>query len=254
MHSRWMQTDWNSHRTIYKNVRITYFCWSNREIIGMAKNSSTNSGVVPRHGRTCSEMCWAILKKVEQLYKVVHPCLDDHQFKKEELESVGELSVVCSQIVLKCLYLARIGRLDVLLYVNKLARSVTKWTQVCDKRLARLISYIYSSHKWLSSILSWGKHSTALQTWSISRLRLCRRPWEFIANLRWCLVFFWKQNICPSQLGAQAANCGFAQFYRIWNYFSGCWTTYGWVTCSRSLGHCDWSFTNNQGQYSTQSH
>ena len=37
-------------------------------------------------------------KKVEQLYKVSHPCLDDHQFKKEELESVGELSEVCSQI------------------------------------------------------------------------------------------------------------------------------------------------------------
>ena len=27
--------------------------------------------------------------------------------------------------------------------VNKLARSVTKWTQACDRRLARLISYIH---------------------------------------------------------------------------------------------------------------
>ena len=38
------------------------------------------------------------------LRKVSSPCLDDHQFKMEELESVGELSGVCSQIVLKCLY------------------------------------------------------------------------------------------------------------------------------------------------------
>ena len=53
-------------------------------------------------------------------------CLDDHQFKKEELESVGELSEVCSQTVLKCLYLARIGRPDILWSVNKLARSVAK--------------------------------------------------------------------------------------------------------------------------------
>ena len=29
------------------------------------------------------------------------PCLDDHQFKQEELESVGDLSQVCSQIVFK---------------------------------------------------------------------------------------------------------------------------------------------------------
>ena len=82
-------------------------------------------------------------KKIEQLYKVSRPCLDDHQFKLEELESVGELSEVCSQIVLKCLYVARIGRLDILWSMNKLARSVTKWIQSCDKRLARLISNIY---------------------------------------------------------------------------------------------------------------
>ena len=53
------------------------------------------------------------------------------------------MSKVCSQIVLKCLYLARIGRLDILWLVNKLARAVTKWTKACDKRLARLISYIH---------------------------------------------------------------------------------------------------------------
>ena len=85
-------------------------------------------------------------KKVEQLYKVSHPCLVDHQFKKEELESVGELSEVCSQIAWKCLYEARIGRPDILWSVNKLARSVRKWTQACDKRLARLISYIHHTN------------------------------------------------------------------------------------------------------------
>ena len=43
----------------------------------------------------------------------------------------------------KCLYLARIGRPDIPWSVNKLARWVTKWTQACDRRLARLISYIH---------------------------------------------------------------------------------------------------------------
>ena len=50
---------------------------------------------------------------------------------------------MCSQIVLKCLYLARIGRPDILWSVNKLARSITKWTNACDKRLNRLISNIH---------------------------------------------------------------------------------------------------------------
>ena len=41
------------------------------------------------------------------MYTVSTSGFDDHKFKKEELETVGELSDVCSQIVLKCLHLAR---------------------------------------------------------------------------------------------------------------------------------------------------
>ena len=82
-------------------------------------------------------------KTTQQLYKVSTPCIDDHHFKEEELKSVGELSKICSQIVLKCLYLARIGRPDILWSANKLARSITKWTKACEKRLSRLISYIH---------------------------------------------------------------------------------------------------------------
>ena len=42
-------------------------------------------------------------RRRQQLYKVSTPCIDDHHFKEEEMKSVGELSHVCSQIVLKCL-------------------------------------------------------------------------------------------------------------------------------------------------------
>ena len=68
--------------------------------------------------------------------------MDDHLFQEKENESVGELFAVCSQIVLKCLHFARVGRRDILWSVNKLARAVTNWTKACNKRLARLISYI----------------------------------------------------------------------------------------------------------------
>ena len=50
-----------------------------------------------------------------------------------------------SQIVMKCLYSARIGRLDILWSVNYLAGAITKWNKACDKRLARLIPQIYVS-------------------------------------------------------------------------------------------------------------
>ena len=87
--------------------------------------------------------CELANKETEQLYTVSSPCLNDHQFKEEELELMEELSAVCPQVVLKCLYLARVRRPDILWTVSKLARSVTKWTSACDRRLARLISYIH---------------------------------------------------------------------------------------------------------------
>ena len=96
------------------------------------------------HAKKCVERyCELANKTTQQLYKVSTPCIADRHSKEEELKSVGELSKVCSQIVLKCLYLARIGRPYILWSVNKLARSITKLTKACDKRLNRLISYIH---------------------------------------------------------------------------------------------------------------
>ena len=96
------------------------------------------------NAKKCVERhCELANKTTQQLYIVSTPCIDDHHFKEEELKSVGEISKVCSQIVLKCLSLARIGRPDILWSVNKFARSITKWTKACDKRLNRLISYIH---------------------------------------------------------------------------------------------------------------
>ena len=102
------------------------------------------------HAKKCVERyCESANKTTQQLNKVFTPCIDDHHFQKEEeMKSVGELSQVCSQIVLKCCYLARIGRLDILWSVNKLARSITKRTKACDKRLNRLISYIHHTSEY----------------------------------------------------------------------------------------------------------
>ena len=96
------------------------------------------------HAKKCVERyCELAHKTTQQLYKVSTPCIDDHHFKEEEMKSVGEMSQVCSQIVLKCVYLARIGRLDILWSVNKLAQSIAGWAGACGGRLDRLILYIH---------------------------------------------------------------------------------------------------------------
>ena len=96
--------------------------------------------------------------------------LGDHHFKRGELETVGELSKVCSQIVLKCLYVVRSGRPDILWSVNKLARSVTKWTGARDRRLARLI---FTTQVATDNIVMWETRRSALSIGFIPRLRFC---------------------------------------------------------------------------------
>ena len=121
------------------------------------------------HAQKCVErFCELANKIVEHLNKVSNPCLDGHQFKQEELESVE----VCSQIVLQCLLLARIGRPDILWSANKLARSVTKWTQACDRRLAKLISYTHHTNDFRQHC---HVGNTAIADWERTRHRLCWR-------------------------------------------------------------------------------
>ena len=82
------------------------------------------------HAKKCVERCCELANRTtQQLHKVSTSCIDDHHVKEEELKSVEELSKVSSQNVIKCLYLARIGRPDTLWSVNKFARSITKMDQ-----------------------------------------------------------------------------------------------------------------------------
>ena len=93
-------------------------CWENLCI-------SSRSYDMEGHAKKCVERnCELANKTTQQLYKVSTPCIDDHHFKRGRNE-------ICrrTQIVLKCFFLGRIGRPDILRSVNKFARSITKWTK-----------------------------------------------------------------------------------------------------------------------------
>ena len=96
------------------------------------------------HVETCVERyCELAHKSTDQLSSCnAKPCLDDHQSTQDAFDIVGDLAAPCAQTVLKCFFLARNGRPDMLWTVDALARAVTKLKRVCDKRLARLISYL----------------------------------------------------------------------------------------------------------------
>ena len=90
--------------------------------------------------------CELVDKTTQHLHIASTPSNDDHHFKERRRNGICWRIVTCMlSIFLKCLYLARIGRPDILWSVNKLARSITKWTKACVKRLNRLISYIHQT-------------------------------------------------------------------------------------------------------------
>ena len=177
---------------------------------------------VEGHAKKCVERyCKLANRTTQQLCKVSTPCIDDHHFKEEEMKSVGELSKVCSLIVLKCLYLARIGRPDILWSVNKLARTINKWTKACDKRLDRLISYIhhtceYKQYYYVGNtsprLISCIHHTCEYKQYCHvgTTAKHCRlglfQDSDFAGNLEDSkstsggIVHFWKSYICSNKL------------------------------------------------------
>ena len=96
------------------------------------------------HAKKCVERyCELANKTTQQLYKVSTPGIDDHHLQRRRNEICWRIVTCMLSNCSECLYLARIGRPDILWSVNKLARSITKWTKAWDKRLNRLISYIH---------------------------------------------------------------------------------------------------------------
>ena len=157
---RWARIVWNNYRSMFESRLSAGVMVKLRETKANGKPDvetiSSRSYDMEGHVKMCvGRSCELANKTTQQLYKVATPCMDDHQFREEENWSVGDFSTVCSQIVLTCLYLARIGRLDIPWSVHKLARAVTKM----DKKLvtSAWIDWLHTfiTHVNTNSIAMW---------------------------------------------------------------------------------------------------
>ena len=133
------------------------------------------------------------------------PCIDDHLLKEEEMKSVGDMSQVCPQMVLKMLKLGTFwetlffnGQWTNLLVQSRNGQSL--WQTLCAFDLLR------SSHTWIEAILLCGTPSTTLQTWIVSRDWFCRDIWRLKINIRMGLVYFRKSNVRTNKLDVQETN------------------------------------------------
>jgi len=128
------------------------------------------------HARQCVEKYLELAKTTKESIKTVAtPCIDDHQLAPEDFEQKGSLEPVCARIVLKVLFLARMGRPDLLWTVNVLAREVTKWNVACDKK-APSTNQLLEYHKKLRSSMLRRRQRRRLQNSALYGRKFCRRP------------------------------------------------------------------------------
>ena len=96
------------------------------------------------HAKKCVERyCELQTRRLNNSIKYLLLALMTTTSKKKKQNLLENCQMHALKLFLKCLYLERIGRPDILWSVNKLARAITKWTKACDKRLNRLISNIH---------------------------------------------------------------------------------------------------------------
>ena len=118
--------------------------------------------------------------------------------------------------------------------VNKFARSITKWTKTCDKRMNRLISYIHHT-------CEYKQYCHVGNTAKQCRLDCFKTPiLQEILKIQNPLLeehcAFWKSHICSNQLDVQETNCCFSQFNRIWNHLFRRKIEIGRCTCAWVVG------------------
>ena len=79
---------------------------------------------------------------------------DDNQYfnpssksapKYKLLDDEGVLGVIAAMILMTLLYSARAARFELFHAIQYLAKRITRWDRNCDKRLHRLMCYIYST-------------------------------------------------------------------------------------------------------------
>ena len=196
------------------------------------------------HAKKCVDRYCELANKTtqQQLYKVSTPCIDDHHFE-EEMKSVGE---IVTWYALKLFWNAYTWQeLDDPIFlwsVNKLARSITKWTKACDKRLNRLNSCFHHT-------CEYKQYCHVGNTAKQCRLGLFQDS-DFAGDLEdskstsggtLCVLgshtFVPRSWMCKKQTAVSHSSIESE------NHLFGHWTEIGWFACSGTMGSncfCFW--------------
>ena len=93
----------------------------------------------------CCELYETLSKR--KLKPAASPYVNDGSLTDSDWDVKGSLSAEASRILMKVLWCARLARPDLNKAISDLTRRLTCWSVADDKRLHRLMSYLYGSRK-----------------------------------------------------------------------------------------------------------
>ena len=96
------------------------------------------------YARQCCEL-YESLPGSKRLKSAATPFCSDGALVASDDEVRGELAPNACKVLMKCLWLGRLARPDIIKPIGDLATQVQNWTLNCDKRLYRLLCYIGST-------------------------------------------------------------------------------------------------------------
>ena len=148
MHSTWMQVERNYYWGIQKMFESQISADATKKLLGWEE--------IPREHQALGVMMWKVMrrnawndianwrtKRLSSCMKSLHHVLMTIKSKRKSWKLWENCQKSALQFSWSTNIWCEFGRPDILWSVNKLARADTKWTRACDKRWARLISYLH---------------------------------------------------------------------------------------------------------------
>ena len=116
--------------------------WSS--MLSSESKSSETSNVVPESGNQKDRMC------------------DPNRRDASKADNTnGCLNAIAAMMLMTLLYSARVARFDLFKPINFLAKRITRWDSKCDRRLHRLMCYVYATQDY--QMVGWlGDHPSVI--------------------------------------------------------------------------------------------
>ena len=255
--AEWRKPAHNNSHNLQRYVRIQDFCWSQGKTTDQSFRETwcrNKIFLVPWHGRSREVMCGKMSRTCEWHDPTIKQSRNSMHgwpliLRRKWVSRRRVYSVLKKMFWNVCIWF--VLRDPIFFWsVNKLARTVIKFSKSCDERLARLISYIHRTCEYWQHCYV---ENTAMQTRIVSRLWFCRRRLKK-TTLGGIFCAFRKSHVCAKKLDVQETDFSFTQCYKSRNHFSRCRFTHGRYSRSHSSGSGDWSvsFRTEQNRWTQE--